>query len=463
MSTFLTADDDEGTPRGGMSEVDRQRLANADWKDKYDEAVRVHGLKERENEAQLAIAKRELTRHGERAAALEVKLEVCVSHFSRSHSFSHTELIRPRGEQAASRAAESAASVHAEALQVLRAECEAEVRRAEAESEAKAAIAAEELKVAAAFNDSERARELGVASARIAELEASLEATQRERATVQTALTEQTALAESLASELEATKRRLADTEDRAARYRRALRQGVPLAVAQCSSLRSALATLVHEQEQLTGSAATQAAEARRALERLTEEQQRADAAGEATVRALKTELRAVNQGTLNEVEQYQAKVEALREQLVATDNEKCEARTRAAQLERECKQMQEQMWDAKNKAASQAATVANMLSDLEAREAQCEADFAQLRAMNDRLQDREHELMREKMSADSRPPHSGSGGRSGSREREPGRPAGRSGLSSRERHKKAGGGVASRSAPLTSANADGSGRIPRR
>ena len=94
--------------------------------------------------------------------------------------------------------------------------------------------------------------------------------------------------------------------------------------------------------------------------------------------------------------------VEALREHLVATDNEKCEARTRAATLERECKQIQEQMWDVKNKAASQAATVANMLGDLEAREAQCEADFAQLRSMNDKLQDREHELMREKMKAGS-------------------------------------------------------------
>ena len=463
MSTFLTAEDDNGTPRGGMSEVDRQRLANADWKDKYEEAVRVHGLKERENEAQLAIAKRELTRHGERAAALEVRLEVCVSHLSCSHTCSHTKLIHPCGEQAASRAAESAASAHAEALQALRAECEAEVRRVEAESEARAAIAAEELKVAAAFNDSEHARELGVALARIAELEASLQTTQRERATVQTALKEQTALAENSASELEATKRRLADTEDTAARYRRALRQGVPVVAAQCSRLRSALVTLVHEHEQLTGSAATHAGEARRALERLAEEHQRADAAGEATVRALKMELRAVNQGTLNEVEQYQAKVEALREQLVATDNEKCEARTRVAQLERECKQMQEQMWDAKNKAASQAATVANMLSDLEAREAQCEADFAQLRAMNDRLQDREHELMREKMSADSRPPHSGSSGRSGSRETEQGRSAGRSGLSSRERQKKAIGGVGSRSAPLTSTSAGGSGRIPRR
>ena len=90
--------------------------------------------------------------------------------------------------------------------------------------------------------------------------------------------------------------------------------------------------------------AAMQADEARRALERLSAEQQAADAAGEAKVRALNTELRAVNQGTLTEIEQYQAKVEGLREQLVATDNDKCEARTRAATLERECKQMQEQM-----------------------------------------------------------------------------------------------------------------------
>jgi membrane protein involved in colicin uptake len=115
MATFLTADDDEGTPRGGMSEVDRQRLANADWKDKYEEAVRVHGLKERENEAQLAIAKRELTRQGERAVAAEAKLE------------------------AASAAADCAAAAHAEALSALRAECEADVQRAEAEAEARGA------------------------------------------------------------------------------------------------------------------------------------------------------------------------------------------------------------------------------------------------------------------------------------------------------------------------------------
>jgi chromosome segregation ATPase len=443
MSTFLTAEDEE-TPRGGMSEVDRQRLANADWKDKYDEAVRVHGLKERENEAQLAIAKRELTRQGERAAAAEVKLE------------------------AASVAAENAAQANAEALQALRAECEAEVQLAGEESEARSAVVTEELKVAAAFNDAEHARELGVASARIAELEASLQAAKTERETVQTAFKEQTARAENLTSELRGMKQRLATTEDRAARYRRALQHGVPAAVAQCSSLRAALVTLAEQQEQLTGSAAMQADEARRALERLSAEQQAADAAGEAKVRALNTELRAVNQGTLTEIEQYQAKVEGLREQLVATDNDKCEARTRAATLERECKQMQEQMWDAKNKAASQAATVANMLNDLEAREAQCEADFAKLRSMNDKLQDREHELMREKITAvDSRRPHSGSGGRSSSREREKGRPAGgRSGLSSRERGQKAksvGGAMSSRSAPLTTANVAGSGRISRR
>lgn len=444
MSTFLTTEDDDGTPRGGMSEVDRQRLANADWKDKYDEAVRVHGLKERENEAQLAIAKRELTRQGERASAAEVKLE------------------------AASAAAEVAAQAHADALQALRAECEVAVRRAEEESEARAAVVTEELKVAAAFKDAEHTRELGVASAQIAELEASVQAVETARATVQTALKEQTARAENLTSELEGTKQRLATTEERAARYRRALQQGVPAVVAQCSSLRAALVALAHEQEQLTRSATMQANEARSALERLAEGQKAADAAGEAKVRALNTELRAVNQGTLTEIEQYQAKVEALREQLVATDNDKCEARTRAATLERECKQIQEQMWAVKNKAASQAATVANMLSDLEAREAQCEADFAKLRSMNDKLQDREHELMREKITAtDSRRPHSGSGGRSGSRERDKGRPAGgRSGLSSRERGhkaKSAGGGLPSRSAPLTTANVAGSGRMSRR
>jgi hypothetical protein len=221
------------------------------------------------------------------------------------------------------------------------------------------------------------------------------------------------------------------------------------------------------------------------------------EAEGETKVQALNTELRAVNQGTLSEFEQYQAKVEALREQLVATDNEKCEARTRAATLERECKQLQEQMWEVKNKAACQAATVANMLSDLEAREAQCEADFAKLRSMNDTLQDREHDLMREQMKAGSggsgggsstgggvaagsainavgsRRPGSGSGSsRSGSRER--GRSGGagggggggrpRSGLGSRERERQKGAQAASRSGPLTTASSGGgSGRISRR
>eukprot|EP01045_Picozoa_sp_COSAG04_P054567 COSAG04_NODE_24457_length_321_cov_1.495495_1_plen_42_part_01 len=42
MSTFLTGGDDAGA--GAMSEVDRQRQDNREWKARYEEAVRVHEL-----------------------------------------------------------------------------------------------------------------------------------------------------------------------------------------------------------------------------------------------------------------------------------------------------------------------------------------------------------------------------------------------------------------------------------
>ena len=65
--------------------------------------------------------------------------------------------------------------------------------------------------------------------------------------------------------------------------------------------------------------------------ERLAEEQRRTVEAGEAKATSLASELRAVNKGTLTEFEQYTAKISELRAQLVAVDNEKCEARGRAA------------------------------------------------------------------------------------------------------------------------------------
>ena len=325
MSTFLTGGEDEGTPRGELSEVDRQRLANADWREKYEEAVRVHGLKERENDAQLAIAKRELTRQGERAVAAEGQLKA-------------SQLVL-----------KDAAGAHHRDLQALKAGHDAERAQLQADAAAKAAIASEELTVAASFQDGERVRELATKQERIAELEGALTSEQADRAAVITALAEQTERGDSKDELLGETRERLVKAEGREARAeerQRALAVGVPILNAQCGALRGALLTLAEEQRALTGTAATNAEEAQRALQRLTTEQQAVDAAAQREKDELRQELRAANKGTANEFDEYQAKLGELRERLVATDNEKCSHQNRVSQLERECKQLQEQMWE---------------------------------------------------------------------------------------------------------------------
>ena len=439
MSTFLTGGDDAGA--GAMSEVDRQRQDNREWKARYEEAVRVHELKARENDEQLAVAKRELTRQGEGAAEARNRLEATAA-----------QLERERAE-------------HEAALAALRAESEAE-REAEREAaEGRAAVAKEELTVAAAFAEAEHARELGLATTRTSELEAQLEETAAAKASLAAALEEERARTAGLGEEVEGLRARLAEAEGVAARRGRAIAAGVPAVARQCGALRAALAELAAEQRRQSGLGSAEAAQARQALERLAEEQRRTVEAGEAKATSLASELRAVNKGTLTEFEQYTAKISELRAQLVAVDNEKCEARGRAAAAERECGVLRESLTATEQRAQSQAATVANMLSDLEAREAQCNADFAQLRAMGERLQDREqqlaqdreHQMLKDNMaaSAAARPPRAGS--RLGSAgEGGAGAGAGRSGgRKSRSRERKAGGEAG--------VGAGRSGRPPRR
>ena len=332
MSTFLTGGDD-GYDASELSGVDRQRQEEREWRVRFEDA-------QREHDSALAAA-----------SAREQELAVSVQRETDRALRAETAAAKAVAEIVQLKAA------HATALQAAAAEREEE-RKTTLESSAALEAALQQ--------------QLAAATSRAVELQASLEVEEAQVATVSEAKS--------------ALKTKLVQSQQQGAIYYAAA-QAVPPLRRQCLTLRKAVAGLRAEQKTSTEAFAAGLGELRRALAHGEDLRAQLLAAAEAKATALRTELRTTNREASAEFDGYQAKIDGLRRQLVEVDNEKCTAKTRASQLERECAALQERLQDVERRANEQASQVVRMLGELEAREEQCNSDFQRLRELSERVQ----------------------------------------------------------------------------
>eukprot|EP01048_Picozoa_sp_COSAG05_P010679 COSAG05_NODE_955_length_6434_cov_15.147119_5_plen_578_part_00 len=375
MSTFLTGGDD-GYDAPELSGVDRQRLEEREWRARYEEAVQAH---EKElgaanaREQQLAV---DLQRQTDRALKAEASASKAVAEIAQVKT------------------------AHAKALEAVAADREEERRTARDSSAA----------LEAALQ-----QQLAAVGSRAAELQAALDVEKQQ--------------VDAITEAKSVMRTKLAQAQQQSATLQAAA-QAVPPLRRQCFALRQALSVLTSEQRTCAGAFTDGITQVQQALTHGEQLQSRLLTDAEAKATALRHEICTANREAASEFDGYQGKLDELRRRLVEVDNEKCTAKTRASELERECAALRQRLMEVERRAnervlftshvgrklvlsgcvlanvracvhwaaliggavagarcASQASKVVRMLDELESREQQCTADFERVRELSDRVQ----------------------------------------------------------------------------